>query len=227
MTPSLAYGPILAAALACVTACSGANPTARLPGSGDAAEPAAARAAKPARAATVTLAEGSRIDATMNDTISSRRANAGDAFTARVVRDVANGRGTVVIPEGSTVHGTIREVSSAPNTRSTGTLTLAVTSVTVRGKSYDLAASIDSLKTTTAGRGVEVVDVARVAGGAAAGAIIGQVISKNPTGTIIGGVVGGATGAAVSVIMKDMDIVLPAGAHLMLTLRERLSVTAN
>ena len=46
-------------------------------------------------------------------------------------------------------------------------------------------------------------------------------------GTVIGGVIGGATGAAVSVIMKDMDIVLPAGSHLMLTLKQRLTVMAK
>jgi hypothetical protein len=163
----------------------------------------------------------------MNDTISSRHAHAGDGFTARVVRDVANARGSVAIPAGSTVHGTIRQVSPAPNSKSTGTLTLAITSVTVRGQSYGVDATIDSLKTISEGRGVETVDVGRVAGGAAAGAVLGQVIARNPTGTIIGGVVGGATGAAVSVIMKDKDIVLPAGAHLLLTLQQPLKVMAD
>ena len=220
----------LTAALACLTACTtGAAAPAR-PDTGEA--PARPAATAPARApkrapASATLAAGARIHATMNDTISSRHAHAGDGFTARVARDVANARGTVVIPAGSTVHGTIRQVSPAPNTRSTGTLTLAVTSVTVRGQEHDMDATIDALETVSEGRGVEIVDVGRVAGGAAAGAILGQVIAKNPTGTIIGGVVGGATGAAVSVIMKDMDIVLPAGAHLLLTLQDRLSVAAR
>ena len=229
---SLSHGRLLAIALVLAAACSKGGATPALPGTGDAPtttakDPAKAPAKAPAASGNVSLAVGSRIDATMNDTISSRHAHAGDAFTARVVRDVKNAGGSVVIPTGSTVHGVIREVSPAPNTKSTGTLTLAVTNVTVRGQSYDLNASIDSLKTISEGRGVEVVDVGRVAGGAAAGAILGQVIAKNPTGTIIGGVVGGATGAAVSVIMKDMDIVLPAGAHLLLTLQDRLTVAAR
>lgn len=226
---SISNGRLLAIALLLASACSKGGATPALPGTGDAPTGTAptGTAKAPAASGNVSLAVGARIDATMNDTISSRHAHAGDAFTARVVRDVKNGGGSVVIPAGSTVHGVIREVSPAPNTKSTGTLTLAVTNVTVRGQSYDLNASIDSLKTISEGRGVEVVDVGRVAGGAAAGAILGQVIAKNPTGTIIGGVVGGATGAAVSVIMKDMDIVLPAGAHLLLTLQDRLSVTAK
>jgi hypothetical protein len=230
MTSRTNHARMLGMALAFLTACSKGAATPELPGSGGTpdrpATTAPARPAKPVRAS-ATLAAGARIHATMNDTISSRHAHAGDGFTARVVRDVANARGSVVIPAGSTVHGTIREVSPAPNTRSTGTLTLAVTSVTVRGQRHDIDATIDSLRTINEGRGVEIVDVGRVAGGAAAGAIIGQVIAKNPTGTIIGGVVGGATGAAVSVIMKDMDIVLPAGAHLTLTLQQPLKVMAD
>ena len=173
------------------------------------------------------LAAGTRIDAALTDTISSRHGRAGNAFTARVVEDVRSSGGSVAIPAGSTVQGTIVEVSPAPNTRSTGTLTLAVTTVTVRGRAYDLDASIDSLDTISKGRGVEGVDAARVGAGAAAGAILGQVIGGNTKGAVIGGVAGGAAGAAVSVIMKDVDIVLPAGSHLMLTLRQRLTVMAN
>jgi hypothetical protein len=191
---------------------------------GDSAARSAAAAAAPAR---YNLAAGTVIDAAISTAISSRQGKVGDAFTASVVEDVKNAGGAVAIPAGSTVHGAITEVSAAPNTRSTGTLTLAVRSVTVGGSSYDLDASIDSLETIHQGRGIEPVDVGRTAGGAAAGAVLGRVIGGNSKGTIIGGVVGGAAGAVVSARMKDMDIVLPAGSHLILTLRQRLTVTAN
>jgi hypothetical protein len=46
-------------------------------------------------------------------------------------------------------------------------------------------------------------------------------------GAIIGGMAGGVAGDAVSVVMKDMDIVLPAGSHLMLTVREPLTVSVS
>jgi len=174
-----------------------------------------------------TLSAGTTVDGAMTDMISSRHGNAGDAFTARVVEDVRSTGGWLAIPAGSMLHGTITEVSPASSTRSTGTLTLAVSSVTVRGTTYDLQASIDSLETVHQGRGVEGADVARVAGGAVAGAILGRVIGGNAKGTIIGGVVGGTAGAVVSGVVKDMDIVLPAGAHLMLTLRDRLTVSAR
>jgi hypothetical protein len=174
-----------------------------------------------------TLAAGTMFDAAIIDTISSRHASAGDTFTARVVEDVKDADGWIAIPAGSILQGTITDVRPAPNTSSTGTLTLAVSSVTVRGRAYDVDASIDSLRTVQQARGIEGGDVARVAGGAVAGAILGRVIGGDAKGTIIGGVLGGAAGAAVSVAIKDSDIVLPSGAHLMLTLRRRITVAAN
>ena len=47
---------------------------------------------------------------------------------------------SVVIPQGAQVHGTVTDVQS-------GQLMLAVSSVTIRGKDYGLAAKIDSLET--------------------------------------------------------------------------------
>jgi len=206
--------------LAGAAACTPGSSTDRPASSGKAADqPRAAAAPR-----SFNLAAGTRIDAALDETISSRQGRAGNAFTAHVVQDVPGKAGATAIPAGSTVHGTIVEVSPAPNTRSTGTLTLAVTSVTVGGRAYDLDASIDSLDTVSKGRGVEGVDAARVGAGAAAGAILGQVIGGNTKGAVIGGVAGGAAGAAVSVIMKDVDIVLPAGSHLMLTLRQPLKI---
>ncbi|MGH7569540.1 MAG: glycine zipper domain-containing protein [Gemmatimonadales bacterium] len=192
-----------------------------------ASRPAAERPRAPAAPTSYTLAAGTRLDAAVVDSINSRRNKAGDPFTARVVEDVKNAAGRVVIPAGSIVHGTITEVKPAPNPSQTGTLTLAVSSVTVRGATYLVEASIDSLETVHKGRGVEGADAARVGAGAAAGAILGRVIGGNKKGTIIGGVVGAATGAAVSSAVKDVDIILPAGAHLNLTLGKPLTVKAG
>jgi len=183
--------------------------------------------ATPAAPSSYTLASGTLIDATTTTTISSQHGVAGDAFTALVASDVRDAAGTVVIPAGSVMQGSITEVSPAPNDRSTGTLTLAVTGLTVGGRAYGVETSIDSLATVNDTRGVEKADVARTAGGAAAGAILGKVIGGNTKGTIIGAVAGAATGAAVSALVKDMDIVLPEGSHLMLTLRQPLTVMAN
>jgi hypothetical protein len=183
--------------------------------------------ATPAAATSYTLSAGAMIDATTTSTISSQHGHPGDVFTARVVSDVTDDRGAVVIPAGSMMHGSITEVSPASSDRSTGSLTLAVTGVTVNGRDYGVEASIDSLATVNDTRGIEKADVARVVGGAAAGAVLGKVIGGNDKGAIIGGVAGAAVGAATSALVKDMDIALPEGSHLMLTLRQQLTVMAN
>jgi hypothetical protein len=214
-------GLLLATALTVLAACSPGESADNPPGSAVGNRSAAAAPATPT---SHTLAAGTLVDAVINDTINSRHAIAGDAFTARVAEDVRDSGDRVAIPAGSTVHGIITDVSPADNSRSTGTLTLAISSVTVDGSTYDMDASIDALETIDEGRGIESGDVARVVGGAAAGAIIGQVIGGNTKGTIIGGVVGGVAGAAVSVAIKDVDIVLPAGSRLKMTLRQPLTV---
>jgi len=218
MTSTTLYSPRLAIALVLLAACA----------RGEGMDlPDGSSSAVPAASANYTVNAGTRVDAVLTNVISSRQAHTGDAFTASVASDVTTAGGRVAIPAGSTVQGTITDVSSAANRRSTGTLTLAISSVTVRGQTYPIDASIDSLQTITEGRGIEGVDAARVGVGAAAGAILGRVIGGNSAGTIIGGVAGGVTGAVVSDIMKDEDIVLPAGSHLLLTLRERVTVRAK
>lgn len=153
-------------------------------------------------------------------------AKAGDAFTATVASDVRDRAGHVVIPAGATVSGTVVDVKPAPNPNTAGTMVLSVSSVSIRGQSYDIEASIDSVTTVMKGRGVSGGDAAKVGAGAAAGAILGRVVGKNSKGTVIGGIVGGAIGAGVAAGTKDVDIVVPAGARIVVTLTRVLTVKA-
>ena len=173
------------------------------------------------------LAAGTTMDIAAVDTISSRTAKPGDAFSARVVDDVRNAAGKVVIPAGSLINGKITDVKPSPNPSTPGTLTLSVASITVRGKSYAIDASVDSLETIHKGRGVTTGDAAKVGAGAAAGAILGRVLGGNKKGTIVGGVIGGIAGAGVAASSKDSDIVLPAGAHIIIRLTKELAVAAS
>src|SRR3990172_3836276 len=100
--------------------------------------PATPRPTQPAAPATLTLAAGTHFDMAAADTIPSRSAKPGDPFTARVVEDVRNAAGQVVIPAGSQVSGTISDVKAAPNPNTPGTLTLAGSSVTIGGTNYPL-----------------------------------------------------------------------------------------
>jgi len=182
---------------------------------------------RPTAPAMLRLGAGTTIDIAAADTISSRTAKVGDPFSARVVEDVKNAAGKVLIPAGSVVNGKVADVKPAPNPSTPGTLTLTVSSITVRGTSYPIEASVDSLETIHKGRGVTSGDAAKVGAGAVAGAVLGRVLGGNKKGTIIGGIVGGAAGAAVAHQTKDSDIVLPAGAHIIIRLTKELAVAAS
>src|SRR6266849_5865236 len=117
----------------------------------------------------LTLAAGTRVGLAASDSISTRSAKAGDAFTASVGQDVKDASGHVVIPAGSKVEGTITAADPAPNPNSSGKIELAVKSVTVRGTSYPVDATVVSKDTVMQGRGVTGADAAKVAGGAAIG----------------------------------------------------------
>jgi glycine zipper 2TM protein len=174
-----------------------------------------------------TLGSGVTFAMASTENISSRYGKAGDAFSANVVSNVIDGSGRIAIPAGSVVYGTITDVKSASSPNSSGTLTLAVNSITVRGKNYPLDATIDSLATERASQGVTGSDAVKVGVGAAAGAIIGQIIDKNTKGTVIGAAVGAAAGGTYAVLTKDADIRLPAGTHIIVTLRQRLTVSGS
>src|SRR5882762_5719714 len=174
-------------------------------------------APKPAAPAPLTLAAGTRVPVTASDTISTRTAKAGDAFTATVSQDVKNPAGRVVIPAGATVSGTIVAANPAPNPNSTGKIELAVTSVTVRGASYAIDASVVGMDTIMKGRGVTKADAAKVAGGAVAGAIVGKLLGKNTKGAVI-------AGAAAARQSRDIDVVIPKGAAITIQLNGPLTV---
>ncbi len=190
------------------------------------AKAAPRRASTPAAPSRYTATAGTTLSLAATDAISSRTAKAGDAFTARVDADVKDASGHVVIPAGSTVHGTISEIK--PGGASTdGTLKLAVTSVTVRGESYPIQATVASAATVRQGRGVTGKEAAKVGVGAAAGAIVGRIVGKDTKGAVIGGVAGAAAGAGVAAATRTVDVVLPAGAAVKITLDQPLSVPAR
>jgi len=191
-----------------------------------ATEPKKAPPPKPAppKPAPLMLAAGTRVGLTANDSISTRSAHAGDPFTATVSHDVKDASGRVVIPAGSNVSGTVSAAEPAPNPNSTGRIELSVTSVSVRGKSYPIDASVVSKDTVMQGRGVTKADAAKVAGGAVAGAILGKIIGKNTKGAVIGGAAGAAAGAAAARASRDIDVVIPKGAAITIKLNQSLTV---
>src|SRR3989442_9328889 len=136
-------------------------------------------APKPAAPTTLTAAAGTRMSLAASDSISTRQAKAGDAFTATVGQDVKDAAGRVGIPAGSAVTGTIVATEPAPNPNASGQLTLDVKSVRVRGTSYAVGATVEAMDTVMKGRGVTKADAAKGGGGAGAGELVGERLAQS------------------------------------------------
>jgi hypothetical protein len=189
------------------------------------AAPAEAAPAPAPPAGPPTLAAGSVITATMNDSISSRKNKVGDVVTARVGSDLKDANGRVVVPAGSNVAIKITAIHESENKGDkTGTLTLAVQDITVNGRTYAIDATVDQVERQLVGRKTNAGDIAKVGVGTGIGAIVGRVIGGGTGGAVVGGVIGGAVGAQRAVETKDRDVVVAAGSKVGLTLREKLEV---
>lgn len=221
MKRTYGFNLIAAVSIAALAACSGKS------GEAAAGQPSSKGTPVAAAPVTRTLGAGREFTVATNDTITSRTARVGDSFGATVLSDVQDARGRIAIPAGAVVYGNVTDVKAASSPTNAGRLTLAVSSVTVRGRNYPIDASIDALVPERYGRGINGGDVVKVGVGAAAGAIVGQVIGKDPKGTIIGAVVGAAAGAGYAAATKDSDVRLPAGTPILITLRQPVTVSAN
>ena len=196
----------------------------------DASNPDGTTLSKTSRAGSTerSLASGSRVNATIQDALSSRTNKPGESLRAIVSGDVKNARGTVVIPAGSTATLTIEQLEpGSDQVRPEGRLALVVKSVTVNGQVYPVSANLEPVAHHFQGRGITTDEAARVGAGTAIGAIVGQAIGKNTKSTVIGGAVGTVAGGAVAVRYAYRDVIVSAGTPIVFTLTQSLNVSAR
>lgn len=176
---------------------------------------------------TMTLASGTTIDASANDSLHSRHNEVGELFHATIGADVKNAAGAVVIPAGSVVTFKVGMLKPAQNKSSKdGSILLNAENVTIDGQVFVLNASARTAAVEHAleGQGVTAGGAARVGGGAAAGAVGGQVVGGK-TGAIIGGIAGAAGGAILASKTADRDVVVRPGNRVTFTLGADLTIT--
>ena len=166
-----------------------------------------------------TLAIGARIHATWGRTISSSSNKEGETVMITVTSNVKDSRGRVVIPRGATVNLLITDLEPATSrSDSDGKLALSVTSTTIRGTTYDLQGAVTSVPHTLKSHGIGTSEAKKVGIGTAVGAAVGQVIGKDTKATVIGGAIGAVGGAVVARQTKNRDLVVSAGAPVVITL---------
>ncbi len=172
--------------------------------------------ARPKPAPASMLAEGTTLGLTATDSINSRHNKKGDPVMATSAADVRDAQGRVVIPAGAVFSGTVSDI--APGNPGGGRLVITFNRVGFGGKTYAVQAQVEAMDTTRQGRGITAGTAAKVGAGAVVGGIAGRLIGGNKTGTAVGAAAGAVAGAGVAHATRDIDIILPAGASVGITL---------
>ncbi len=165
-----------------------------------------------------TVPSGTAVAVSVNTLISSETAKVGDTWTG-VVKDPVMVDGRTIIPAGSTVTGTVTEVTPAAR-GSRASLDLAMSSVEVNGRSYDLHGGTESIVAgSTRAR-----NLGAIAGGAAAGALIGKAVGGGGKGALIGGLLGGAAAGGAVAKSKGYQVVIKEGTGITFTTTESVAI---
>lgn len=193
-------------------------------------EPAPAAAPSPAPAPAPaapmiergTLPAGSTLAMTLQGTIDTRSAYAGQAFRATLDRDVMSAGGRALLPAGSSIEGRVVETQDAGRF---GHATLKLAFDTARladGTVVPIAGTLQHV-----GKGSAKKQGAIIGGSAVGGAILGKILGGSDKDAAWGAVAGGAIAAGSIAAKPGEPIVLPAGTALEVTLDAPAEVPAR
>lgn len=177
------------------------------------------------RTVNLTVPVGTTFAIRMNEELSTKQNQAGDAFTATLDDPIVDAQGRVIIPAGATVRGRVTAVAPSTRVGQTAAMKLAFEAISFDGESYPLQATVQSADVQQDTRTSTAETAGKVAAGAAAGAILGQVLGKNTESTLKGAAIGAAAGTAIAMGTSDVDAVLPQGAQVIVRVDQPITVT--
>jgi hypothetical protein len=189
-------------------------------GSQDLATDMAAAAAPQRRPAPqpVIVPSGTVLTVRTSQGLSSKNSHSGQVFMATLAQPIGvNGKTT--LPLGATVSGTVVNAKAKGKIKGAAELSLALTSISVRGHTYQIQTNIVS--STAKGKGKRTA--ATTGGGAAGGALIGG-IAGGGKGAGIGALVGAGVGFIGGAATGNKQIEIPAESALSFTLTEPLTL---
>jgi hypothetical protein len=166
----------------------------------------------------IVMPAGTPLVVTVDQTLSSKTSTTGQTFLATVAQPVTVD-GRTVIPKGSSVTGTVITAKQKGKIKGEGELSLTLTGITIRGKTYPIHTG--PLDSTVKGKGKRTA--VTTGGGAAGGALIGG-IAGGGKGAGIGALVGAAGGLVGGALTGNKQIEIPAETPLTFTLSKSLTL---
>ena len=164
-----------------------------------------------------TIPSGTEVKVRADQAITADAANVGRTYDATVSDDVKDSSGNVAIPKGS------RAQLSVVPTDKQGEVEMGLSSVTVNGRSYQLASNTVTTSGGKEGVGKNKRTAKYVGGGALAGTLIGA-IAGGGKGAAIGALAGGAAGAGAQTLTKGSKVNIPAESQLAFRLDQDLQL---
>jgi hypothetical protein len=179
--------------------------------------PAAAPVEKP-KPQPIVIPAGTSITVKVGQALSSKDSQEGQTFLATVATPVSVG-GKTAIPAGSSASGKVVTAKAKGKIKGEGELSLALTSVTVRGATESVETQV--LSSTVKGKGKRTA--VTTGGGAAGGALIGG-IAGGGKGAGIGALVGAGAGLVGGALTGNKQVEIPAESALTFTLSAPLTL---
>ena len=166
----------------------------------------------------VTLPEQTRIHVVLGQALGSDQSRPGERFEASVAEPVV-AENKIVIPQGARAEGIVVDARPSGGLRGRARLELALSSVEVNGKSYEVRSS--SLQRV--GTGHKKRNWEWIGGGGAGGALIGA-LAGGGKGALIGAPVGAGAGTAAAYFTGKKDVHLGAETPLTFELAEPVTI---
>lgn len=160
------------------------------------------------RSEQITVPAGTEVEVRLDESLTTKRNNSGDAFQTTVVEPIVMD-GKTVIPEGAIATGRVVYARESGRLKGTARLQLALESVEVGGQEYDFQTSTFIRR----GGNHRNRNLAFIGGGAGGGALIGA-IAAGGKGALIGGPIGAGAGVAAAALTGKKEIFIPAETRL-------------
>lgn len=166
----------------------------------------------------IVVPSGTVLTVTTSQALSSKTSQTGQTFLATLAQPISV-HGNLALPAGATVSGTVVNAKAKGKIKGEGELSLALTSISVRGHTYPIQTSM--FTGTEKGKGKRTA--ATTGGGAAGGALIGG-IAGGGKGAGIGALVGAGAGLVGGAVTGNKQVEIPAESALSFTLTAPLTL---
>jgi len=166
----------------------------------------------------IVVAAGTAIDVRLGSALGSKLSQAGQTFSGSVAKDVLVG-GSVAIPQGATVNGTVTDAKPLGKFAGGAVLQVRLDSINLNGADIPVQTALRTFSQKGKGKRTAVL----AGGGAALGGLIGG-LAGGGKGAAIGLAAGGGAGAGGAALTGNKDIVLPSESAISFELSQPLEL---